>query len=160
MGNGPYYANPSWDQQLPVSTRFIVLTNWGSAAVLDRETGLVWQRDATGNPFSNWAGAILFCQNQTIGGRFGWRLPSIEEATTLVDPSTGTLFSGAPFKIPTPQGFFYSASTDPSGTTFALILEVPPVSGESTIFSFTKSPFNSPISEWCVRGYQGTQSPQ
>ncbi|HEY2920960.1 MAG TPA: hypothetical protein VGK77_18415, partial [Candidatus Binatia bacterium] len=35
---GPYYANPSWDQQLPASTRFIVLSNWASAAVLDRET--------------------------------------------------------------------------------------------------------------------------
>jgi hypothetical protein len=23
--NGPYYAQPSWDQQLPSSTRFIVL---------------------------------------------------------------------------------------------------------------------------------------
>ena len=38
---GPYYATPSWNQQLPAATRFIVLTNWASAAVLDRETGLV-----------------------------------------------------------------------------------------------------------------------
>jgi hypothetical protein len=38
---GPYYALPSWDQQLPASTRWITLTNWSSAAVLDRETGLV-----------------------------------------------------------------------------------------------------------------------
>jgi hypothetical protein len=35
--NGPYYANPSWDQQLPDATRFIVLLNWNSEAVLDRE---------------------------------------------------------------------------------------------------------------------------
>ena len=41
---GPYYATPSWDQQLPAATRFIVLSNWNSAAVLDRETGLVWER--------------------------------------------------------------------------------------------------------------------
>jgi|SRR5262249_8694651 len=47
---GSYYANPSWDQQLPAATRFIVLSNWvdsnfpaGGAAVLDRETGLVWE---------------------------------------------------------------------------------------------------------------------
>ena len=25
--NGPYYATPSWDQTLPASTRFIVLSN-------------------------------------------------------------------------------------------------------------------------------------
>ena len=42
--NGPYYPNPSWDQQIPAPQRFIVLSNWGNAAVLDRETGLVWQR--------------------------------------------------------------------------------------------------------------------
>ena len=29
--NGPYYATPSWDQQLPVSQRFIVLSNWTDA---------------------------------------------------------------------------------------------------------------------------------
>ena len=50
--NGPYYAMPSWDQQLPASTRFIVLSNWNSEAVLDRETGLVWERapDRTRSP--------------------------------------------------------------------------------------------------------------
>ena len=41
---GPYYATPSWDQTLSSSTRFIVLSNMGSAAVLDRETGVVWER--------------------------------------------------------------------------------------------------------------------
>ncbi len=42
--NGPYYANPSWAQQIPAAQCFIVLSNWGNAAVLDRETGLVWER--------------------------------------------------------------------------------------------------------------------
>src|SRR5688572_32164101 len=47
--NGPYYAEPAWDQKLQCDTqatcpRFIVLSNWSSAAVLDRETGLVWER--------------------------------------------------------------------------------------------------------------------
>jgi len=54
---GPYYANPSWDQQLPASTRFIVLSNWvdtahpsGGAAVLDRETGLIWEQSPDATP--------------------------------------------------------------------------------------------------------------
>ena len=47
--NGPYYANPSWDQQIPAGQRFIVLSNWNNAAVLDRETGLVWERSPTGS---------------------------------------------------------------------------------------------------------------
>jgi hypothetical protein len=56
--NGSYYANPSWDQELPAAQRFIVLSNLNNEAVLDRETGLVWQRtpgsvrggSATSNP--------------------------------------------------------------------------------------------------------------
>jgi hypothetical protein len=41
--SGPYYATPSWDQKLGYQ-RFICLTDWNNQAVLDRETGLVWQR--------------------------------------------------------------------------------------------------------------------
>jgi PEP-CTERM motif len=46
---GPYYATPAWDQTLPCSApnncpRFIVLSNMNSEAVLDRESGLVWER--------------------------------------------------------------------------------------------------------------------
>ena len=45
---GPYYANPSWDQKLPVPRSPPVPDSSscrnGNAAVLDRETGLVWER--------------------------------------------------------------------------------------------------------------------
>src|SRR5258706_10360062 len=44
---GPYYANPSWDQTLPASTRFIMLSNMnevgkasGRAAVQVPEVGV------------------------------------------------------------------------------------------------------------------------
>ena len=64
--NGPYYATPSWDQQLG-STRFIVLSNWvdanfpsGGAAVLDRETGLVWQRSPS-TSLNTWSEAKNLC---------------------------------------------------------------------------------------------------
>jgi hypothetical protein len=44
IANGPYYATPSWDMTLPSATRFVVLANMHQDAVLDRETGLVWEQ--------------------------------------------------------------------------------------------------------------------
>jgi hypothetical protein len=43
---GPYLATPARDQKLQCDSlatcpRFVVLSNWNSEAVLDRETGLV-----------------------------------------------------------------------------------------------------------------------
>jgi hypothetical protein len=97
-GVGPYYATPSWDQTLPSSTRFIVLTNFNSQAVLDRETGLVWQRSPLGR--REYIQASVACLRSTIGNRGGWRLPTINELASVLDPSAtaGPAFpSGHPF---------------------------------------------------------------
>jgi hypothetical protein len=83
---GPYYAVPSWDQKLPVSSRFIVLANWNNEAVLDRETGLVWERSPLIQTHA-WIYAMSSCINRTTGGRMGWRLPAANELLSLVDPS-------------------------------------------------------------------------
>ena len=47
---GPYYALPSWDRKMAAVNRFVVLTNWNSEAVLDKETGLVWERSPANTP--------------------------------------------------------------------------------------------------------------
>src|SRR2546422_2704903 len=92
--NGPYYASPSWDQQLQCDTqatcpRFIVLSNWidashpsGGAAVLDRETGLVWEQSPSASGF-NWSDAQIHCINLNAGNRGGWHLPTIQELRSL-----------------------------------------------------------------------------
>jgi len=89
---GPYYATPSWDQTFPAATRFIVLSNMNNEAVLDRETGLVWQRtpiltlnhDNRGIPSIN-------CSLAVTGGRQGWRL-RVDEIVTLADTSNNQSF--------------------------------------------------------------------
>ena len=47
---GPYYALPSWDRKMVAVNRFVVLTNWNSEAVLDKETGLVWELSPANPP--------------------------------------------------------------------------------------------------------------
>jgi len=95
VSNGPYYATPSWDQQLPSAQRFIVLSNWNEAAVLDRETGLVWEKtpDTT---FRKWSDSRLYCANKTVGNRKGWRLPTFDELATLYNPQGSGFFGGVP----------------------------------------------------------------
>ena len=69
-----YHATPSWDQTLPAATRFIVLSNFGGQAVLDRETGLVWERQITFRNISNrlsWTDAIRRCRGNLPFGVFG-----------------------------------------------------------------------------------------
>jgi hypothetical protein len=96
-GTGPYYATPSWDQKITTG-RFVVLGNWNNEAVLDRETGLVWEKEA-GTGKIDLQFASLHCLALTKGGRMGWRLPTVPELTSLVDPSQSNpaLPSGHPF---------------------------------------------------------------
>ena len=153
--NGPYYATPSWDQQLPASTRFIVLLNWGSAAVLDRETGLVWEKSPSASR-PTWIDAQTQCYRLTTGGRLGWRLPTIPELASLMDPSVPspgpTLPAGHPF-INVQVGEFaayWSANTSSFNTPFlALAAEF---GGGLRVEEFAKTNGNF---VWCVRGGQG-----
>jgi len=55
--------------------------------VLDRETGLIWARDANLIGQRNWLDANTLCRELVLGNRAGWRLPSVEELSSLVDPA-------------------------------------------------------------------------
>jgi hypothetical protein len=142
IANGPYYATPSWDQTLACATtatcpRFIVLSNFSSQdpqdqltgrnqnpAVLDRETGLVWERSPATTTHS-WGLARFECTSRTTGGRKGWRLPSVHELASLADPNNvdpnfvvPALPPGHPFQNVQSAGY-WSATADAGAPTFA-----------------------------------------
>jgi hypothetical protein len=157
--NGPYYANPAWDQQIPAAQRFIVLSNWNNEAVLDRETGLVWERTPdTG--IRVWSAAIGHCNfHAAIGNRLGWRLPSLQELGTLVDKSQSSpaLPAGHPF-----QGIlgggpggsdFWSATTLVSESNPGFAIAIDFLNGEVSAASKTNT--NVASRSWCVRGNGG-----
>src|SRR6266404_7333237 len=110
--NGPYYALPAWDQQIPSAQRFTVLSDWGDAAVLDRETGLVWETEPSSSLLFSWYDAFVTfggCRQRITGNRRGWRLPSVEELSSLIDPTQKfpALPKGNPFRgIIKPNSFW------------------------------------------------------
>jgi len=155
---GPYYATPSWDQTLACTAlatcpRFIVLSNLSSAAVLDRETGLVWERspDTTAQ---NWLDAQFHCSRQSTGGRMGWRLPTIQELTSLIDPTVlspgPVLPPGHPFST-VQSSQYWSGATHPTLAAFAWDVTFENGHVGTTDKSLT-------LLAWCVRGGQGVDA--
>jgi len=155
---GPYYATPSWDQQLPTSTRFVVLSNWvdsnfpsGGAAVLDRETGLVWER-APLTTILTWGGAVDHCFALNVGNRGGWRLPKAQELRSLMDPtvaSTPVLPAGHPFMNVQSIGY-WSATLSAQQAGWAWIANFAGGGGTGPESNFAYV--------WCVRGGQAADS--
>jgi hypothetical protein len=140
-------GNPTlrWDQVLPAAERFVMVM--GDAAVLDKETGLVWEQ-APLTTTHTWQNARLQCTSRTTGGRKGWRLPSVHELASLVDPSVAfpglTLPSGHPFTDVQPA-FYWSATTtaaDPANAWDVVF------SGSNVTFLNKANTFHV----WCVRG--------
>ena len=145
-GPGPYYAVPAWDQ-IKGAGRFLVLTNWASAAVLDKETGLVWERTPAAGVLLTWANAKIACMARTTGNRIGWRLPSVHELASLVDPSVSpgpTLQPGHPF-LTVQSAIYWSATTYAEDTAKAWGMSFDVGSPGNTDKAAN-------LQVWCVRG--------
>ncbi len=106
---------PAWDHQIAGAARFVVLADFANTAVLDQETGLVWERAPSTVTVGYFAG-VTQCLNNTTGGRKGWRVPSIFELSTLIDPTVAPpaplLPAGHPFKNVSKAAFFWSSTRD------------------------------------------------
>lgn len=89
----------NWSRVFPAAERFVALPDFNHEAVLDRNTGLVW-RTAPVYPLPLTFGEVRYrCLNDSGGGQKGWRLPSIFELASLVDPANvnPALPTGSPF---------------------------------------------------------------
>ena len=136
----------AWDQKLPPSARFMVLSLWGGAAVLDRETSLVWERAPSNN--KKWEDAQSYCNNRSVGNRMGWRLPTVQELASLVDPSVSTLLKlpmGHPFSN-VQSTFYWSAITSAPSMAWYVDFSNGRVDvGPKSFYGWV----------WCARGGQG-----
>ena len=129
--------------------RFQVLDEFDGAAVFDKETGLVWEKtpDTTAR---NWSGANFHCNREvTVGSRFGWRLPTVEELASLVDRSQSnpTLPAGQPFDVQSRT--YWSATTNANNNNSAWRVSF----FNGLVTRGNKTSMN--VFVWCVRGGQG-----
>jgi hypothetical protein len=125
-------VSQNWDKALPAndpggpcpsnSTRFTCV--FDGAAVRDNQTGLVWERapDMTTFAWSGGSSARLACVERATGGQRGWRLPSIHELNSLLDPARTdpALPEGHPFaNVASAATGFWSATTTADGDASA-----------------------------------------
>lgn len=141
-----------WSQQLDStdgqqdgcnSSRFKCVLN--DEAVLDMETGLVWERTPA-TELNTWVPALDLCLRSETGGRKGWRSPTISEAQSLVDPDrlAPALPPDHPFLDVTLTDY-WTSTTDYVASSSAFRLNV---SSGGAGFSAKSSALGS----WCVRG--------
>jgi hypothetical protein len=138
----------SWYKILPASKRFKLVMN--DEAVLDLETGLVWER-SPGTTQRNWNNAITHCYSKEVGGRKGWRLPTVEELASLVDTtqSNPALPAGHPFQN-VQSSSYWSATTNFGNTSYAWFVGF---SNGSVFDANGGKSSNNYV--WCVRGGHG-----
>src|ERR1051326_807678 len=83
---------PTWSQILPAGQRFQLVM--GGQAVLDKETGLVWEQSPSSVavpwylqtwPLITNTSAPTACLLKNVGSRMGWRVPAAQELATLLD---------------------------------------------------------------------------
>ncbi len=127
------------------SSRFLCVLA-GDAAVLDAETGLVWERVPSAVAQVNWAAARNNCRALALGSRKGWRLPSEEELATLL---SGGL-TGHPFTFLLQPSVYWTATTAPETALNARMIASADAAGNSGGSSVAKS--DPTRLAWCVRG--------
>jgi hypothetical protein len=144
-GGGAGNSTMRWDTHNPSASRFTVLTDFGGAAVRDSNTGLVWEQSPpTFTPGPTWADARLQCVNKNVGGTRGWRLPSVAELASLIDPSLPAPFVPGVF-IGVQLAPYWSATSNAEGsnTKFGVNFQ------DGLVGISSKSSENF---AWCVRG--------
>lgn len=137
----------NWQKAHPAAKRFVILSAFNNDAVLDKETGLVWELSPQATTVT-WNQARTTCMNRTIGGQKGWRLPSPAEMRSLVGPAVDApgpnLPPGHPF-LNVQSTSYWSVVPEANLPSYARYLDA----FLGNVLSLIKI-YTFPV--WCVRG--------
>ena len=137
----------NWQRAHPAAQRFVALSTFNDDAVLDKETGLVWEK-APQSSAVTWNEARIACVNRVVGGQKGWRLPSPAEMRSLVGPAVDApgpnLPPGHPF-LNVQSTSYWSVVPEANLPSYARYLDAFLGNVLSLIRIYT-----FPV--WCVRG--------
>ena len=89
--NNPCPPESVW--KVMINGESVAWSNWGSNSnfaihgtkVLDKQTGLIWMM-LPEFTIREWRDAMVFCYQLNLDGTRGWRLPTVEELATLLEP--------------------------------------------------------------------------
>jgi hypothetical protein len=161
QGRAAVMPVPTWDRQIEGPRRFQVLRDFDDDAVLDRETGIVWERvagDTNGDQVVtipddelDWGSAKMHCLEKDVGDRKGWRLPTLHELLSLIVPSVPNddapkLPEGHPFIDVQSPGNYWSVTTHAGDPQNAWVVDL----FGNALFGQI-DPFAVAF-VWCVRG--------
>jgi len=96
-----------FDTGCPMEDRFIANQN---GTVLDRCTGLLWQRESGFQGFTlNWFEALEYCENLQFAGFDDWRLPNVRELQSIVN--YGRIWPATTEEFSLVSTFYWSSTT-------------------------------------------------
>ncbi len=84
--------------------------NNGDGTITDMSTGLMWQQ-ATAPGECSWELALSYCENLTLAGHLDWRLPTIKELDSVVDPTRVDLAIDTTYFPDTMASGYWSSTT-------------------------------------------------
>lgn len=137
----------NWQQAHPATNRFVILPDFNNEAVLDTDTGLIWEIAPKPTTIT-WNQARTTCVTRATGGQKGWRLPAPVEMRSLVGPAVDSpipnIPPGHPFLNIQPTSY-WTVVPEANQPSYAKYVDA----FLGNVLSFIKI-YTFPA--WCVRG--------
>jgi uncharacterized protein DUF1566 len=127
-------VDPNWAEWPMVDTPNY--TDNGDGTVTDNGTGLVWQQNAS-TALLVQADAATYCAGLNLGGYTDWRLPTIVELVSIVDPTEFNSAISSTYFPNTLSSFFWTTTPDASeaGNVWTVTFDIGSVTSAGVIES-------------------------